>query len=108
MTTPSQPRTAWVQLYEARRIAAEPESRSPGRPPAPIPRHKVGLTLSQGETYELQMWQTRLSTLLGRKISIGETVGILTRICSARFNRLPNSDEISNLAQLAEGMVGNE
>jgi hypothetical protein len=54
------------------------------------------------------MWQTRLSTLLGRKISIGETVGILTRICSARFNRLPNSDEISNLAQLAEGMVGNE
>jgi len=108
MTTSSQPRTAWVQLYEARRIAAEPESRSPGRPPAPIPRHKVGLTLSQGETYELQIWQTRLSTLLGRKISTGETVGILTRICSARLNRLPNADELSNLAQLVEGMVGTE
>jgi len=108
MTTPSQPRTAWVQLYEARRISAEPESRSPGRPPAPIPRHKVGLTLSQGETYELQLWQTRLSTLLGRKISAGETVGILTRICSARFSRLPDSDKLSSLPQLVEEMVGTE
>ena len=36
---------AWVQLYEARRLAVEYETRSPGRPPAPIPRRKVGFTL---------------------------------------------------------------
>jgi hypothetical protein len=45
---------------------------------------------------------------MGRKISIGETVGILTRVCSARFNRLPESDDLSNLAQFVEGMVGTE
>ena len=52
MTTP---KTAWVQLYQARQIKADiTETRSPGRPPSPIPRRKVGLTLSQGEITELE------------------------------------------------------
>jgi hypothetical protein len=47
MTTP---KSAWVQLYQARQIKADiAETRSPGRPPLPIPRRKVGLTLSQGD-----------------------------------------------------------
>ena len=79
MTTP---KSAWVQLYQARQIKADiVESRSPGRPPSPIPRRKVGLTLSQGEITELETWQERFSELIGRKLSTGETVGILTRIC---------------------------
>jgi hypothetical protein len=99
-------RSAWVQLYEARRILAEPETRPPGRPPAPIPRHKVGLTLSQGEVNELEVWQDRFSNLLGRKVSVGESVGILTRICSGRLARLGDEAEVDNLLLLVERMIG--
>ncbi len=104
MTTP---KSAWVQLYQARQIKAEvTESRSPGRPPSPIPRRKVGLTLSQGEINELEHWQERLAELMGRTISTGETVGILTRIATARLGRLNNTDSIDSLVELVEKMVG--
>lgn len=97
---------AWVQLYEARNIPFVPDVRPPGRPPAPIPRRKVGFTLSQGEIIELEAWQERFSRLLRRKVSTGETVGILARICSARLNRLGEAKNEENLAQLVERMVG--
>jgi hypothetical protein len=104
MTTP---KNAWVQLYQARLIKADvTESRSPGRPPLPIPRRKVGLTLSQGEITELEHWQARLSELLGRKISTGEVVGIITRIVTARLGRLNNPESIESLVDLVEKMVG--
>jgi hypothetical protein len=103
----STPKSAWVQLYQARQIRAEiTESRPPGRPPSPVPRHKVGLTLSQGEITEIEAWQERFSNLLGRKISTGETVGILTRIASARIGRIQNADSFETLVELVEKMVG--
>ena len=108
MTMPRSSRTAWAQLYEARRLPQEPESRSPGRPPAPIPRHKVGLTLSQAEIFEIEAWQNRLSEMLGRKVSSGETVGILTRICSARISRIANQAPFKTLTFLVEKMVEEE
>jgi hypothetical protein len=108
MTSSPVSKPAWVQLYEARRMAVEIESRSPGRPPGPVPRHKVGITLSQGEVHELEGWQERLTALLHRKVSMGETVGILTRICTARLLRLPESPDQRTLADLAEDMIGHE
>lgn len=107
MNTPAHlNKTAWVQLYEARKGMIEVETRSPGRPPAPIPRRKVGMTLSQGEISELQVWQKRLSGFLNRKVSVGETVGILTRICSGRLERFENKPETKVLAEFVERMVG--
>ena len=97
---------AWVQLYEARRLSMEFETRSPGRPPAPIPRHKVGVTLSQGEMRELEVWQERFSGLLRRKVSVGETIGILTRISTARYNRQAETSAPATLADLVEQMTG--
>jgi hypothetical protein len=101
-------KSAWVQLYEARRAAQEAEARQPGRPPSPIPRHKVGFTLAQGEIAELEVWQNRLSELLGRRVSTGETIGILTRICSARLSRLTEQSNPADLADLVDLMVGGE
>ena len=101
-------RSAWVQLYEARRISSEPETRSVGRPPGIVPRHKVGMTLSQGEISEIERWQERFSQLLKRKVSAGETVGILTRICTTRFNRLDLDIGSSELADLVDDLVGTE
>jgi hypothetical protein len=106
--TPPGSKPAWVQLYEARRLAMELESRAPGRPPAPVPRRKVGMTLSQGEISELDDWQKIFSGLLQRKVSTGETVGILTRICSVRFSRLPEKPESVSLGELVDKMVGQE
>jgi hypothetical protein len=63
------------------------------------------MTLSQGEVQELDFWQERLSTLLRRQVSLGETVGILTRICTARYNRIPDAEKYVNLADLVEQMV---
>jgi hypothetical protein len=97
---------AWVQLYEARRQAVEVNVRTPGRPSAQIPRHKVGLTLSQGEIRDLASWQDRFSGLLRRKVSTGETVGILARICTARLERLPSEPPFEDLGELVETMVG--
>ena len=99
-------RSAWVQLYEARSIASEPETRSPGRPPGMIPRRKVGLTLSQGEISEIERWQERLSTLMGRKVSAGETVGILTRICSTRLANFGEDQMPQELSVFIEKLIG--
>jgi len=99
-------RSAWVQLYEARQAGIEIESRPPGRPPALIPRRKVGMTLSQGEVNELQAIQEQLSDLMNRKVSVGETVGIMTRICTARISRITEKNDIETLAELVERMVG--
>lgn len=103
----SSPKSAWVQLYQARQIKADMvESRSPGRPPSPIPRRKVGMTLSQGEISELETWQNRFSELMGRKISTGETVGILARICTGRFTRLDDAETFDSMVDLVEKMIG--
>jgi hypothetical protein len=99
---------AWVQLYEARRVQVEIQSRHAGRPPAIVPRHKVGLTLSQGEIHELEEWQTRFSRMLERKVSTGETIGILTRMCTSRYERLFSKSNApdENLKNLVEKMIG--
>jgi hypothetical protein len=107
MTESSSSKTAWVQLYEARRMVGKVKTRSPGRPPAPIPRRKVGLTLSQGEIHELGNWQERFSSMLKRKVSIGETVGILTRICSARLATFSENGLPSDLDRLVDMMITN-
>ena len=97
---------AWVQLYEARRQTMEVNVRTPGRPTAQIPRHKVGMTLSQGEIRDLASWQERFASLLRRKVSTGETVGILARICSARLERLPTDPPFEDLGELVETLIG--
>jgi len=99
-------KSAWVQLYEARQAGIEVELRSPGRPPSLIPRRKVGMTLSQGEANEIHELQNRLSNILGRKVSVGETVGIMTRMCNARVTKISEKNPPQSLAELVEKMVG--
>ena len=105
---PSSNKSAWVQLYEARRISGPIEQKTPGRPPSIVPRKKVGVTLSQGEISELEQWQERFSSMLGRKVSVGETIGILTRISSTRFSRIAETNSMLSLQELVEQMIGGE
>ena len=96
---------AWVQIYDMRRTNEPKTTRLPGRPSAPIPRQKVGVTLSQAEITEIEVWQNRFSLLLRRKISVGETVGILTRICSGRYDRVAEFAAADGLSDLVEKMI---
>jgi hypothetical protein len=104
-SNPSSGKSAWVQLYEARQLMGNIESRPPGRPPSSVPRRKVGVTLSQGEIQELEVWQERLSVLMRRKVSVGETVGIITRICTARLTNVSAEFNYLNLGDLVEKMI---
>ena len=106
MKTGSSPTSnAWVQLYEARRMINEPQARPPGRPPSIVPRTKVGLTLTKGEVTELEEWQERFSVQLGRKLSVGETVAIHSRICTARQEQNQGKVQSSDLNDLVDRMV---
>ncbi|OJX38917.1 MAG: hypothetical protein BGO78_11920 [Chloroflexi bacterium 44-23] len=98
---------AWVQLYQARRITSDPQSRPPGRPPSLVPRHKVGLTLSKGEIAELTKWENRFSKMLNRKVSLGETVGILARICSNRLAQV-SGEKARSLDELVALIISGE
>jgi hypothetical protein len=98
-------KSAWVQLYEARRMSLEINARSPGRPPGSVPRKKFGTTLSKGEVRELSVWQERFSQLLERKVSTGETIGILTRICTGRLAAFGEDYTPGSLEELVDRMM---
>lgn len=104
----SSPKPAWVLLYEARRPTPIARTRPRGRPPRVTPRKATVFHLTDGERMEIDTWQERLSPLLGRKISLGETAGILARICSARLPKVDNGKDVNSLADLVSMMVGIE
>jgi hypothetical protein len=99
---------AWVLLYEARRLSPPTRTRSRGRPPRVTPRKATVIHLTDGERSEIDDWQDRISPLLGRKVSLGETAGILARICSARLPRINGDISFDNLSDLVRLMVGEE
>ena len=54
----------------------------------------------------MEAWQERFTRLLNRKLSTGETIGILARLCTARFTRLAEQSEPASLVELVERMIG--
>lgn len=103
---PVGPKPAWVQLYEARRLMPPTRTRSRGRPPRVTPRKATVVHLTDGERSEIDAWQDRISSLLGRKVSLGETAGILARICSARLPEVDHGEDLQSLSELVRIMVG--
>jgi len=99
---------AWVQLYEARRSSPPSRTRSRGRPARVTPRKATVVHLTDGERVEIDAWQKMISPLLGRKVSLGETAGILARICSARLPRINGNLSFDTLSDLVKMMVGEE
>lgn len=99
---------AWVQLYEARRASPPSRTRSRGRPARVTPRKATVVHLTDGERVEIDSWQNRISPLLGRKVSLGETAGILARICSARLPLINGDLSFDTLSNLVKLMVGEE
>lgn len=102
------PKPAWVQLYEARRLMPPTRTRSRGRPPRVTPRKATVVHLTDGERAEINAWQARISPLLGRKVSLGETAGILARICSARLPKVTDGEQLESLSELVRIMVGED
>jgi hypothetical protein len=61
--------------------------------------------LADGECKEIDAWKTRLSKLVGRQVSYGETGGILAQICSDRFSALGIDENDVSLEALVKMMV---
>ncbi len=101
---------SWTMLYEARMTRNAPEavlpSVSPGRPPRPVPVKTTTVTYTAGDEEAIRIWQVYLTGLLGRKPSMGETAGILARICSERLAALGGDPQPASLAELVGLLVG--
>jgi hypothetical protein len=83
---------SWLLLLESRH--AKPPEREPigtgdrGRPRLNVATTQTSMTLSKGDREAIEFWQEQLSSMLGRKVSMGETVGFLARICQERLNTI--------------------
>jgi hypothetical protein len=100
---------SWLQLYEARYIRqppAPPPAGSPGRPARAVPVKKTSVTYTAGDEEALLAWQEKLTDLLGRKPSMGETAGLLARICADRLEVLQPTSFPMDLSQFVSLMVG--
>jgi hypothetical protein len=104
--SPNSEKPPWVQLYEARRRAPPLRVRPKGRPSRVVPRKHTSVYLADGEYEELLQWQGIFSALLGRKVSYGETTGILARMCTSRLKELGLEEFPESLGELVELMSG--
>ena len=83
---------SWVLLMESRH--AKPPEKEPigtgerGRPRLNVATYTTSMSLSKGDREAIDFWQEHLSKLLNRKVSMGETVGFLARVCQERYNTL--------------------
>ncbi len=98
--TPREKKTySWVLLMESR--VAKPPEKEPtgtgerGRPRLNVATSQTSMTLSKGDREAIEYWQGRLSALLNRKVSMGETVGFLARISQERMGALAEQDGAS-------------
>ncbi len=94
---------SWTMLIESRH--GKPPEKEPtgtgerGRPRLNVATQQTSMTLSKGDREAIDFWQEHLSKLLNRKVSMGETVGFLARICQERLNVI---DEVSDSESLQE------
>lgn len=87
---------SWLLLLESRH--SRPPQKEPvgtgerGRPRLNVATYQTSMTLSKGDREAIDYWQEQLSALLDRKVSMGETVGFLARLCQERLNGIDASD----------------
>jgi len=107
----SSSRFPWTDLIRIRatKVHNQPEPRqTPGRPPMQFQFKKVTTNMTSGDKQALSDWQVRLRPILQRKPSLGETAGILARICEERLNQLELDEDLLDLDELVARMVGLE
>lgn len=87
---------SWVLLLESRH--GRPPEKEPtgtgerGRPRLNVATYQTSMTLSKGDREAIDFWQEYLSTLLNRKLSMGETVGFLARACQERLSLVDDAE----------------
>jgi hypothetical protein len=102
---------SWALLLESRH--AKPPEKEPmltgerGRPRLNVATSQTSMTLSKGDREAIEFWQERLSSVLHRKASMGETVGFLARACQERLALTSDDDSaIVTLQDLVQALVG--
>lgn len=108
MKSDKEERTAWVQMYLAQKRQRRPKAQlsSRGRPAHLLARSRTNAMFYQGDLKLIRKWQERFRIMLGRKPSIGEVAGILTRMAEGRLEVLGLEEIPENLEELARVMIG--
>lgn len=97
---------SWLMLLESRH--GRPPEKEPtgtgerGRPRLTVATTQTSITLSRGDREAIDFWQEQLSALIGRKASMGETVGFLARVSQERLTAL---QEIGHIPATLEELV---
>ncbi len=101
---------SWLMLIESRH--ARPPEKEPtgtgerGRPRLNVATTATSMTLSKGDREAIEYWQGQLSELLNRKVSMGETVGFLARVCQERYQAINDPEnQPENLQELVSLFV---
>lgn len=101
---------SWIVLHEARSKNVQPVVDEPstpiGRPPRPLPVKQTTVTYSAGDEEALKEWQAIFAGLLNRKPSLGETAGILAKLCLERKALIDDGKGYANLLDLVKRMTG--
>jgi len=78
------PQFAWALLHETKTNQPATSPLPAGRPPRLSPARKSTVHLTSGDEEAIHLWQNVFSEVLGKKVSLGETFGLLARICQER------------------------
>jgi hypothetical protein len=90
----------WLLAYT---YSSPPPSRAGGRPAAAFPRASYSCKLTAEDVRTLDIWQKRLSALLGRALSRGETSGFVTALLDRRLGA--RNGDLDDPERLAERLL---
>ena len=103
-----EPVSAWLQMYIAQKTlipSGKPEVPR-GRPRRLVAWADLHTEIPQGDLQQVRDWQQRFNDLLGRKVSLGETIGLLARINTSRLEFLDVKTLPEDIQTLVNLMIG--
>ena len=112
MTAKQNPKTprpsAWLELYTVQKSRAPRPAPAAGRgrPPRIGALKQLHSYISEADEELLVGWRDRFARLTGKTITLGETVGLLARICNNRIEMLGLKGDPDSIEALVGLLVG--
>jgi hypothetical protein len=100
---------AWLQLYLTRHMPKDSQPAIPGsvgRPSREVPVTRTTIYLTAKDKKILSTWQKYFGSLIGKeKVSIGEALSLLIRICDDRLIAVGGKGQFDDITELTRVMI---